>query len=341
MKDKENNPLVIKSNRLIQDFKNDLSKTEIRVVNMIISNIESPLYDEEFNMMTFHITDFYKMLGLNEIGGGDYSRLKTILKNLSNKSSNYIQIGEKETIVRWIEKPYFYKRNGTVELKLDDDLKPFLLQVSGYIKANLQYYFEMDSKYSIKIYELLKSWEGCKKKEFELHDFRSQIDAEHKSYESFGKFNQGVLKPSIEEINKVTDLHIEYETITAGKKVTHLLFYINHKKDLISKKEEPKKNNEKLQNDPPTTNHIDDEKFNYMYGLIAEAFPQYTKEQIEALHFASLKPAKVLARGLNMEEKQYEIIDYILPKLIKIKATPEETKTTEFNRLLDAVTNNY
>lgn len=341
MKDKDNNPLVIKSNRLIQDFKNDLSKTEIRIINMIISNIESPLYDEQFNMMTFHITDFYKMLGWNEVGGGDYSRLKNLLRNLSNKSSNYIQIGEKETIVRWIEKPYFHKRTGTVELKLDDDLKPFLLQVSGYIKANLKYYFEMDSKYSIKIYELLKSWEGCKKKEFEIYDFRSKIDAEQKSYENFGKFHQGVLRPSIEEINKVTDLQIDYETIAAGRKITHIIFHINHKKDLINKKEEPKTTNENPQNNQSPNNNADDKRFNYLYGIIAETFPQYTKKQIEALYFASLKPANVLASGLNMEEKQYEIIGYILPKLVKIKATPEETKSTEFYRLLDAVTNNY
>ena len=88
----------------------------MRVVNIIISNIDSPLYDENFNMMQFKIADFYELLGWEDVGGKDYERLRTILKKLSNNSSDYIQIGDKETIVRWIEKPYFHKKNGTVEL---------------------------------------------------------------------------------------------------------------------------------------------------------------------------------------------------------------------------------
>ena len=340
MTDQYDNALVIKANRLIQDFKYKLSKSEMRVVNLIISNIDSPLYDEEFNLMQFNINDFYKLLGWDDLGGSDYNRLKTILKKLSNNSSDYIQIGEKETIVRWIEKPYFHKKKGVVELKLDDDLKPFLLKASGFIKAKLKYYFEMDSKYSMRIYELMKSWEGCGRKEFEIDDFRSQIDAEQKSYENFGKFHQGVLRPSVEEINKVTDLELSYETITSGKKVTHIIFQIK-KSNKKQQTEQLPDNQQQTQQSSQVNTSEENSFFDKRYGIVAEAFPEFTKEQIEALYHMAVKWLDLTEIGANWDLRQIKIIDFISPKWAKIKATPEQTTSNPFNRLFDAVENNY
>ena len=43
MRDKDNDLVVAKANKLIQKYKYTLSKTEIRVLNAIISNINSPV----------------------------------------------------------------------------------------------------------------------------------------------------------------------------------------------------------------------------------------------------------------------------------------------------------
>lgn len=325
MRDKDNDSVVIKANELIQNFKYKLSKSEMRIVNLIISNIDSPLYDEEFNMMKFSIQDFYNMLGWENVGGKDYERLKNMLKKLSNSSSDYIQIGEKETIVRWIEKPYIYKNKGIVELKIDEDLKPFLLKANGVMKAKLKYYFIMDSKYSMRLYELMKSWDGCKEKKFEIDELREQIDAEQKSYENFGKFHQGVLKPSVEEINEITDIELQYEIIKEGRKVTHIVFKIN-KKDKKAIPEDNKKQEK-------------DKMFFEMFGLVVQTFPEFSVEEIKMLCSCSLPHLEIA--GLSIEEKQDKIIQYIFPKLQKINATPNATKTTIFNRLLNAVENNY
>lgn len=384
MQDENNNLVVIKANDLIQNYKYTLSKSELRIVNMIISNINSPLYDEKFNMMKFRISDFYTLLGWNNIGGNDYRRLKAILKRLSDSSSDYIQIGDKETIVRWIEKPYFDKKYGTVELKLDDDLKPFLLQAKGYIQAQLKYYFQMESQYSMRVYELLKSWEGVRVKEFTVEEFRSLIDAENGAYENFGKLRQSVLDCAVKEINEITDLYVSYEPRKTGRKYTHLKFTIlkktgnaltsidEHKEDpnLFHKiDEEPgvdadnelhfgEEIAEETINEyePETSNEYDPEEetlipltpeeeereiiaFYQRYGILAEEYPQFSKDQIKALHAAACRNIDTADLGYGMLE--IAVSDYIMPKWQKILATPEQTKTTEFLRLLNMVENNY
>lgn len=237
MRDKDNELVVIKANAMIQDYKYTLSKTEMRVVNTIISNIKSPKYDEELNVMEFDILEFCRMLGWEDVGGDNYKLLRRTLWNLSNKSSDYIDFGNYETIVRWIERPIFEKGTGVVKLKLDDYLKPFLLQASGTINAKLKYYFEMDSKYSMRLYELLKSYDGYSFAKFEIEELKIHMDALKKSYSNFAMFKRTVLDPAVEEINAVTDLTVSYTTQNRGRKVTHVDFAIKKKtrSDLMKK----------------------------------------------------------------------------------------------------------
>lgn len=231
MRDKDNDLVVVKANRMIQDYKYTLSKTELRVVNAIISNINSPKYDTELNIMEFDIKEFCELLGFEKSGAGgkEYSILKNTLRGLSSKTSDYIDFGDYETIVRWIDKPVFEKGSGTVKLKLDDDLKPFLLQANGYVQSKLHYYFDMNSKYSMRLYELLRSWDGLKQKEFSLEELRLSIDATKSSHIQFGKLKQSVLDPSVKEINDHTDLNISYTTRKHGKRVVGVVFTINKK----------------------------------------------------------------------------------------------------------------
>ena len=44
--------------------------------------------------------------------------------------SVWIKLDEdEETLLRWIEKPYVNKKSGTIKIRLDEDMKPFLLQL--------------------------------------------------------------------------------------------------------------------------------------------------------------------------------------------------------------------
>ena len=237
--EEQKDAIVVKANKLIQEYKYTLTKTELRIVNTIIANIGSQKYDRELNMIEFDICEFCKLLGLQEAGGANYQLLRQTLRNLSNKSSDYINFGKYETIVRWIERPIFEKGSGKVKLKLDDYLTPFLLVSSGAIRAKLRFYFDMDSKYSMRLYELMKSWDGIGKVTYDIDEFRTCIDAMQTSYQNFGIFRTKVLDPSVSEINQVTDLLIAYSPIKTGKKVTQISFTIRKKEDITAVADDP------------------------------------------------------------------------------------------------------
>lgn len=362
MKDKDNDLVVIKANEMIQKYKYTLSKTELRVVNTIISNINSPLYDEELNVMTFDINEFCHMLGLENGGGSNYKILRYTLRNLSNKSSDYINFGEYETIVRWIDKPKFEPGTGMVKLKLDDDLKPFLLRASGTISAKLKYYFEMDSKYSMRLYELLKSWDGFQKKKFEVEDLKASIDALKKSYANFAMFKRSVLDPAVEEINNITDLKVSYSTEAKGRKVTHIEFKIQ-KKNIASSiidgdaKELPEEPPKELPEEPPkvpvTESPAEFEGQTSLFDLTDEPMKyseenalygegmgnEFTDEEVSELVKLAMKRLEIVPfGGLNYDE-QMQIYDYLTHYYQSLKLI--EIKTTRFNTLRNRVLKDY
>ena len=236
MNNETKNQVVYKSNELIQKFKNTFSLQEMKLINFIVSNINSPKYDDEFNTITVPMKILAKEIGYVSRSGKADQDIKDALASLSRQQSDFIEIVNKngkveETIVRWLERPRIDKETGMVTLKLDDVLKPYLLDLKkNYTKYELLFSIKMQSKYALKLYELLKSWEKSKhgRKEFDLDYLKNHIDAPS-SYKNFNNFKTRVLDKALKEINDITELIVSYETITRGKKVTGLIFHISKK----------------------------------------------------------------------------------------------------------------
>ena len=318
MKDKDNDVVVIKANELIQQYKYTLSKTEIRIVNFIISNINSPAYDEEFNVMSFDINEFCKMLGWSDPGGDNYRQLRYTLRKLSMMASDYIDFGDYETIVRWIEKPIFEKGTGIVKLKLDDDLKPFLLQANGKIQAKLKFYFDMDSKYSMRLYELMRSYDGFDHIKLDIDDLKMKIDAMQKSYNNFAKFRQAALDPAVAEINDVTDIEISYELAKRGRKVIAVIFSIAKKKIKTTKANEQLAGQMDLINDFPET--VPDQDVSLMdnkYQLWSEACDmEFNLPQIKELSL--LAEAHIEYYPGEPERHDLDLYQYLRKKYVSL-----------------------
>lgn len=62
-------------------------------------------------------------------------------------------------------------------------------------------------------------------------------------YADFKNFRVRVLNPAVDAINRTTDLTVRYETVTTGRKVTHLIFnyIVEGDKAYIRVKPEPPK----------------------------------------------------------------------------------------------------
>lgn len=220
---------VIKANELIQKSRFNLSLQQQKIVLYLISQIS--MYDEDFKLYEFSIQDFCRICGIDETSGKNYTDLKQAIKDIADKSL-WITIEDEETLLRWIEKPYINKNSGVIKIRLDEDMKPFLLQLKGnFTRYELLWTLNFRSKYTIRLYELIKSIHFHEletyTREFSLEDLRRLLGAE--KYKTYQAFKSRALIPAITEINNFSDKRLEYQPIKMGKAVVKIRFTISTK----------------------------------------------------------------------------------------------------------------
>lgn len=96
----------------------------------------------------------------------------------------------------------------------------------------------MKSQYSIRLYELLKSYYGIKSGQgqtdnkkvswtINLDELKKKLMVDTiKSYSNYAEFKRKILEVAQKEINELTDISIYFEPITKGRKTEKVKFTI-------------------------------------------------------------------------------------------------------------------
>lgn len=214
--------LVVKANQLVE-ARYDLNLNEQKVILYAASKLDRE--QNHFNYIELDINEFTELL---DTKGKRYDEIRAITRELRKKEV-IINTDDKEYIVGWVSSITFYKNTGKIKLRFDDDLIPYLLQLKKkFTRYQLKNILYLKSKYSIRIYELLKQYENIGKREFELQELKKILFIENQ-YNRVYDLERFVLVPAKEEINKHTDILIDYEKIKTGRKITSILFKIEPK----------------------------------------------------------------------------------------------------------------
>ena len=229
---------VVKHNNLIQRSRYELSTQEQKIILYLITKIKPE--DTEFDLYEFNIKDFCEVCGIDETSGKNYSDLKKAVGKLAEKIIWITLDNGIDTIVRWVERPYIDRKSGTIKIKLDELMRPYLLQLKEHFTAyNLYYTLAMKGKYSIRIYELLKSYEYLSECIFDIEELKKILFAE--KYEIYKDFRVNVLDTAIREINDFSDITVTYIVEKKGRKIDKIKFKIKQKKDIKEQVETYKK----------------------------------------------------------------------------------------------------
>lgn len=213
--------IVTKSNKLIT-ANYDLSLQEQKIILTLASMVQP--HDTEFKEYEFRIKDFIKLLGIKD--DKKYSEVPKITKDLMKK---VFEIREGKDIVQlsWLSSTRYKTGEGTVILKFDSNLKPYMLELKElYTSFKLENVLSLKSKYSIRFYEILKSNLFKKCIEIECEELKKMAGAKEKAYNIYANFKNKVLLQAQKELCKKTDICFEFEEIKTGRKVTALKFYI-------------------------------------------------------------------------------------------------------------------
>lgn len=219
--EKARNAMVVKSNDLIQKSRFELSTLQQKLVLFLVSKIKP--YDEDFNLYEFSVTEFCEVCGIDTESGGNYIAIKAAIKEIADKSIWITLENGTKTLVRWIEKPYIDARSGIIKIRLDKDMKPYLLRLQdNFTQYELVWTIQFKSKYSIRLYEYVKSIHYNELESYEqiitLEKLREILGAES-LYSDWANFRRRVLEPAVNEINKYSNKTLEYMPMVNSRAV--------------------------------------------------------------------------------------------------------------------------
>ncbi len=219
--------LVTKSNYFIMNSSYDLSLEEQKLILTLASMIQPT--DEEFKPYKFKIADFMKLLGVDT--KTKYTEIPKITKELMKKILE-IDEGDKLIQAAWLSSAVYEKGTGYVELEFSPKLKPYMLQLKErFTQYQLANVLNMKSKYSPRIYELLKCNEFKKQGyiEIEITELRKFLKVEN-MYPRHYDFKKKIIMQAQKELKNVSDISFDFEEIKTGRKVTSVKFYIKSNK---------------------------------------------------------------------------------------------------------------
>jgi len=224
---KMRNQSVVKSNDLIQKRAHLLSLQEQKIILFLISQLKPD--QKDFDYQSFDIIDFCEICGIESQQGKNYSTLKSAVKSLSDKSM-WVVGENRDILMRWIQKAEIERGSGTINIMFDPDMKPFLLELKNkYTQFDLIYTLTMRSKYSVRLYEILKSYEKTGEPvQMSLQRFQELIGSEYGRWQDI---KRRIVEPAIKEINEVGDLRVLYTTKKKGKAIVGITFSVKLKRD--------------------------------------------------------------------------------------------------------------
>jgi len=223
--------IIAKSNELIE-ARYKLSLNEQRLILLLISVIQPD--DDDFHDYELRVTEFASMFGIEGVKN-IHALIKEAAKSLVGRRLD-LSIGNEWEYVAWFSSAKYLERQGVIRIRFDKSLKPYLLQLKGqFTQYKLNYVVRFKSSYSIKLYELLKSYQylgdgGSFYREFSLLDIRNFFGVEKGEYEIFGNFKNRMIAPSVKEINQHSDIFISsIEYLKEGRAIKKIKFIVEPK----------------------------------------------------------------------------------------------------------------
>jgi len=301
------NLTVYKDNDIIRaGYK--LSLNEHRLILTCIGQINSSKAIDENDEFCISVDDYAELFsltkniafaGLKDAAEKLYDRSIFINAEslpISLKSKTVIRNGKIKS--RWIGHIGFDSEDRKMVLKFHYLITPFLSKISQkFTKYKLSDVSKFTSAHAYRLYELICEHQ-FKKLNFriQLNELKEMMQIDD-TYKLFGHLNKRVLKPSVEQINKHSNFHVEYKTYKKSRSVTAIDFKLSFKKD-----REPTKNS--AQN--PSNFKPSDKEADSHHGWMQEL-----REDVESGMVVALDNDK-LKRALGIEEGSKDIneMDY-------------------------------
>lgn len=220
----------------------ELPITEQRILGLACKKLK-PLYIENnitpeemtklkavmtFTNMKISVSEYKKEYNINT--NTVYAAIAKSIDKLFDRYIYFYKDGKLRKM-RWIATADYDEGEGCFYITLNPDLIEQLLLLKGkYVALMYDLSQESKSRYSYRLYEILKSNSYNKVYTVSIEDLKFMLCISPDQYKEFKLLNSKILKPNIANINKNSDIYVEYKgRKIGGRSTTHIEFNIIQK----------------------------------------------------------------------------------------------------------------
>ena len=239
--------LVVSSNDLVH-AKYDLSLWQKRVFVYAISQLEKEEKDfAPLKMGVYEIIKYFKSNG----GVAIYKAILESPKSLDTTiqipyitPEGHLRYGFIKLLQKYTIPADNQLENQYIEIHFNNDLKTHLLDLKEkFLKYDIRNIVDLQSTYSFRMFEILKSYEYRKEVELEI-DYLREILEVTTIYKSYKDFKRRIIDKAQEDLTKFCDVTFDCEPKKGltGKRIQSLVFHIHKNKPKNREDAEPSKN---------------------------------------------------------------------------------------------------
>jgi len=214
---------IVKQSYELNNARYSLTAMETDIIMRMIAEIKNE--DEDFKPYRFKVSELESKMGkqLNR------NSIKSMADGIARKPLRIDKGKGSFLTVGWVSSFEYFAELGEIELCFDPKLKPYLLKLQGHFTtSDIRQIFQLSSEYAKRIYTIFKQWEKVGNYTIEVSEWQKMLEVP-KTQLMYGQFKLKVLEVAKVQINKNTDLHVDYKEIKTGRKITHLEWTIKKK----------------------------------------------------------------------------------------------------------------
>lgn len=216
------NDLIVSKSNSIVEASYRLNVSEQRIIALLTAQIHPD--DADFKPYLFKVSELGDLI--KSRNNAAYEEVRELTRGLIKR---VLQINEPDgpLQIAWLSSAKYFTSKGEVELCFDPKLKPYLLQLqSRFTSYKLRNVIKLRSRYSVRLYELLKQYETLKKRSFKLEELRLMLGLTKSELATWKDFRRNVIDIAERELPRKTDIAFSYTTRKSGRAVAFVDFTI-------------------------------------------------------------------------------------------------------------------
>ena len=215
---------VVMQNTIQECFKS-MSIDEKRLL-ILASPIARTMDATEKDAITITSEEFAKECGIKT--NSAYSQMEEASKSLLRRYFSYGD-NKKKTYCNWVIRAIY--ENVAISICFPDEVLLMLKEfdkLNPYTKYKKDIVLSLKKDYSFDLYHLAKKHQAMGHFEMSLEHIKSELGLP-KSYDKLCNLKDRVIKPSLDEITKNTDINLTYENVKKGRSVVGFKFTVKEK----------------------------------------------------------------------------------------------------------------